>query len=121
MERPRALHVEKPWGFFDRYALNETCTVKIITCRAGERLSLQRHGHRDELWVALDEGAVVELDGVTILPRAGDEVWIPRGGAHRLGCQAGQPPGRGARVLEISFGDFDEADIERLEDSYGRA
>jgi mannose-6-phosphate isomerase len=36
---------------------------------------------------------------------------------HRL-CAVG---GKRVRVLEISFGEFDEEDIVRLEDAYGRA
>ena len=119
MDRPETLHVDKPWGSFDQYALNTACTVKILTCGPGHRLSLQRHAHRDELWVALEDGAEVELDGKTMSPRKGEEIWLPRGSVHRLGCHAsaGQP----ARILEISLGSFDENDIERLEDGYGRA
>ena len=118
MDRPRTLHVDKPWGSFDQYAINTVCTVKILTCAPGQRLSLQRHRHRDELWVALDPGAEVELDGETHRPQQGQELWLPRGCVHRLGATAaaGQP----VRVLEISFGRFDEDDIERLEDGYGR-
>ena len=118
MERPETLHIEKPWGCFDQYALNTTCTVKILTCKPGERLSLQKHAHRDELWVALDDGVVVDLDGKTLYPLKGQEMWLPKGSVHRLRCEAStkQP----VRVLEISLGNFDENDIERLEDDYGR-
>lgn len=119
MERPKSLHVDKPWGSFDQYALNSVCTVKILTCNPGQRLSLQRHAHRDELWVALDPGVVVDLDGRELRPAPGEEVWLPQGCTHRLRCDAttAQP----VRVLEVSFGTFDEGDIERLEDAYGRA
>ncbi|MDE3245198.1 MAG: mannose-6-phosphate isomerase, partial [Acidobacteriota bacterium] len=75
--------------------------------------------HRGELWVALDEGVVVELDGATLKPHVGDETWLPTGSTHRLSCEASTP--HPVRVLEISLGTFDEADIERLQDSYGRA
>jgi len=78
MERPKSLHVDKPWGSFDQYALNTQCTVKILTCNPGQQLSLQRHRHRDELWVALDPGVVVHLDGVEIRPEPGREIWLPR-------------------------------------------
>ena len=43
-------------------------------------------------------------------------MWVPRGSTHRLG----NPGPMLARVLEVAFGDFDEADIERLEDDYTR-
>jgi len=119
MDRPQTTHVEKPWGHFDQYALNTKCTVKILTCRPGQKLSLQRHAKRNELWVALDEGASVELDGKVILPSKGQEIWLPCGCSHRLGCVAtAQEP---VRIMEISLGEFDEDDIERLEDDYGRS
>jgi mannose-1-phosphate guanylyltransferase/mannose-6-phosphate isomerase len=118
MEKPQSLHVEKPWGSFDRYTLNAACTVKVITCRPGEKLSRQKHSHRDELWVVLDDGAEVELDGKILSPLKGQELWLPCGCIHRLSCHVSYK--RPVRVLEISFGDFDEDDIERLEDGYGR-
>ena len=108
---------ERPWGSFERFTLNEPSTVKIITVQAGQTLSLQRHEHRDELWVALDPGLVFEIDGDVTRPEVGDRVLIRAGQTHRLSC-AGDAP---ARILEIAFGHFDEEDIERLEDAYGRA
>ena len=119
MDKPTTLHVDKPWGSFDQFVLNTPCTVKILTCAPGQRLSLQRHSHRGELWVALDEGVVVELNGETLKPSVGQEIWLPTSSTHRLSCEASAP--RPVRVLEISLGTFDEADIERLQDNYGRA
>jgi mannose-6-phosphate isomerase len=107
---------ERPWGRFERLTFNEPSTVKIITVSPGQRLSLQRHRNRDELWVILDEGAVVEIDGHRSEPRVGERLLIRAGQTHRLGSS-----GPGVRVLEVAFGDFDEDDIERLEDAYGRS
>jgi len=56
--KPASLHVDKPWGSFDQFVLNTPCTVKILTCNPGQKLSLQRHRQRNELWVALDAGVV---------------------------------------------------------------
>ena len=119
MNRPDTLHVEKPWGSFDQFALNTPCTVKILTCNPGQKLSLQRHRHRGELWVALDPGVVVDRDGQELRPAVGEEIWLPLGSTHRLRCDAGTP--RPVRVLEVSLGTFDETDIERLQDDYGRS
>jgi mannose-1-phosphate guanylyltransferase/mannose-6-phosphate isomerase len=118
MNRPETLHVDKPWGSFDQYALNTPCTVKILTCHPGQKLSLQRHSHRGELWVALDPGVVVDRDGEELRPAVGEEIWLPLGSTHRLRCDA--ETARPVRVLEVSLGVFDEADIERLQDDYGR-
>ena len=117
-QKPTPIHIEKPWGSFDQFVLNTQCTVKILTCNPGASLSLQRHRLRNEFWVALDPGVVVELDGKILTPDKGAQVWLPAGSVHRLSCAAARTSP--VRVLEISLGTFDEDDIERLEDVYGR-
>jgi mannose-6-phosphate isomerase len=114
---PPIIEVEKPWGKFEQYTHNALSTVKIITVQPGGALSLQYHHRRDELWVVLDAGAQIQLGDIDIRPRVGDRVFIPRATAHRLSA-AGD---RAVRILEVSFGEFDEDDIVRLEDVYGRA
>jgi len=112
-----AIEVEKPWGRFEQYTHNALSTVKVITVAPGGTLSLQYHHGRDELWVVLDEGAQIELGETVVRPRAGERVYIPRTTAHRLSATGDAP----VRILEISFGEFDEDDIVRLDDVYGRA
>ena len=114
--RPPSIRVDKPWGRFEQYTHNLPSTVKIITVAPGGTLSRQYHHHRDELWVVLDPGARVELDGETLSPGPGEKLYIPRDTVHRLSAEGEEP----VRVLEISFGEFDEGDIVRLEDVYGR-
>ena len=114
---PPIIEVEKPWGKFEQYTHNALSTVKIITVQPGGVLSLQYHHRRDELWVVLDSGAQIQLGDIDIRPRVGDRVFIPRTTAHRLSAACD----RAVRILEVSFGEFDEDDIVRLEDVYGRA
>ncbi len=113
--RPPVIVDHRPWGSFRQYTHNDRTTVKVITVAGGEALSRQRHAHRDELWIALDDGLVVELDGVEHRPAPGSECWIPRGTVHRASSEAGA-----VRFVEVAFGHFDEDDIERLDDRYGR-
>ena len=114
--RPPSVKVERPWGGFEQYTHNLPCTVKIIPVAPGGALSRQYHNKRAELWAVLDEGACVELDGAVLHPAIAAKPSIPRETVHRLSSV-----GEGAvRVLEISFGEFDEEDIVRLEDVYGR-
>jgi mannose-6-phosphate isomerase len=114
--RPPSIKVEKPWGYFEQYTHNLPSTVKIITVAPGGTLSRQYHHKRDELWVVLDEGACVELDGEVLYPGREEKLFIPRGTVHRLSSVGGSE----VRVLEISFGEFEEDDIVRLDDVYGR-
>ena len=113
---PPTLQVEKPWGRFEQYTHNLPSTVKVITVQPGGALSLQYHYRRDELWVVLDAGARIELGDEVLNPKAGDKVFIPRTTKHRLSAGGGGS----VRILEVSFGEFDENDIVRLEDVYGR-
>lgn len=105
---------ERPWGWFTTFAKNEQCTVKIIHVNAGQRLSRQYHKSRDELWISLDEGLMMELNDKVFHPKKGEQMFIPKGTIHRLGSE------KGGKVLEVSFGTFDENDIIRLQDDYGR-
>lgn len=109
--------MKRPWGMWETLALNESCTVKILTCKPGQRLSDQRHHFRDEVFGILDSHTIVELDGETLTPNPGDFVVIPCRVWHRLGCGGPLP----IRVVEVAFGNYDQNnDIERRDDDYGR-
>ncbi|WP_460461000.1 phosphomannose isomerase type II C-terminal cupin domain [Angustibacter peucedani] len=108
--------VERPWGQFQQFVENERVTVKIITVQPGHRLSLQRHSHRGEFWQVLDVPIDICVGDRQWVAQPGEQIWVPCGALHRMG-NSGSEPGR---LLEIALGDFDEADIERLEDDYTR-
>jgi mannose-6-phosphate isomerase-like protein (cupin superfamily) len=105
----------RPWGIFERFTQNEQSSVKIITVNAGEAFSLQKHANRSEFWRILAGSANIIVGDETQEGRAGDQFFIPKGVVHR--AEAGSS---GLQFLEIAFGDFDEKDIVRLEDRYGR-
>ncbi len=109
------LHDDRPWGSFDRFTENESSTVKTIQVLPGKRLSLQTHRHRSEYWYVLEGAGNAEIGGIVQALTPGSEVHIPIGETHRL--SAGDA---GIRILEIAFGHFDEDDIVRLDDDYGR-
>lgn len=113
---PEAALVERPWGFFRQYAHNRECTVSLMTVQPGQRLSLQSHSGRAELWIVLDDGAIVQVGDSEREHRAGDEIWIPANERHRLGCRGT----RAVRVLEVAFGNWQQADIQRYADDYQR-
>ncbi|HEY6019344.1 MAG TPA: phosphomannose isomerase type II C-terminal cupin domain [Candidatus Paceibacterota bacterium] len=105
----------RPWGNFERYTANELSTVKIITANPNEALSLQTHTHRSEFWRILSGSGTVSIDSMKQEAHPGDTFYINQGAAHRM--EAGP---NGVVWLEIALGQFDEADITRLEDKYGR-
>jgi mannose-1-phosphate guanylyltransferase/mannose-6-phosphate isomerase len=114
-EKPSVQFVERPWGSFSQYANNEEVTVSLMTVKPGQRLSLQSHTGRAELWIALDDGAVVQVNDDILYPKAGDEIWIPANARHRLGSS-----GPTVRVLEVAFGNWQQADISRYADDFDR-
>lgn len=114
MDKHPVVYVDKPWGFFEQFVLNEQCTVKLLHISPGGRLSKQYHENRDELWVMLDDGLMVELDRKVLRPKRGERIFIPKKAKHRVSSK------KGGRILELSKGFFAENDIVRLEDKYGR-
>ena len=115
LEKPSIKHVERPWGAFEQYAFNQDVTVSLMTVRPGQRLSLQSHTGRSELWIALDEGAEISVDEQVLHPKRMEETWIPVGAKHRLASL-----GPEVRVLEVAFGNWQQADIVRYSDDYQR-
>lgn len=105
----------RPWGSFERFTLNEASTVKIITVKAGEAFSLQTHAHRSEFWRIIGGTGTVTIGGLVHDAHPGETYAIPQGSTHRA---EGGP--NGLVFLEIALGEFDENDITRLEDKYGR-
>jgi|SRR5690349_24291287 mannose-6-phosphate isomerase len=116
VEKPSVTFKERPWGNFSQYVFNQDSTVSLMTVNPGQRLSLQSHTARAELWVVIDDGAVIQIGDQTKTYRAGDEVWIPAKAKHRLASAVSNP----VRVLEIAFGNWQQSDITRYEDDYAR-
>lgn len=115
-EKPPVDVVTRPWGRFSQYAHNQPVTVSLMTVHPGQRLSLQSHSGRAELWIVLDEGAGVQVGDRLLYPKPGDEIFIGANERHRL-SGVGE---RDARVLEVAFGDWRQDDITRYEDDYAR-
>ncbi len=105
----------RPWGGFEQFTFNEQSTVKIITVKHGEAFSLQTHAEREEFWRVLSGFGTVTLDDKQLPAKVGDSFFVPRGTAHRAEANT-----EDLVLLEIAFGTFDENDITRLEDRYGR-
>ena len=106
---------ERPWGRFEQFCHNEKVTVKIITVKPDSKLSLQYHNHRDEFWKIIEGRGQIILGEELINVKIGDEFFIPKKTKHRIITN-----NNSLKVLEVSFGEFDEKDIVRLEDKYHR-
>lgn len=107
---------ERPWGYFRQFVSGEPVTVKIIKVKRGESFSLQKHSKREEFWKILKGTPEVINGETTERARPGDEFIVPIGALHRVSAIDDD-----AEFLEIARGDFDENDIERILDKYGRS
>ncbi len=107
--------VEKPWGFFEQFTLNELSTVKLLQVKKGEETSLQYHKNRTEFWKVMEGNPELTIGSEKILAHPQDEYVIQKEAEHRIAA-----PTDDVLILEISTGHFDEEDIVRLEDKYKR-
>lgn len=114
--KPEAELVVRPWGQFKQYAFNSECTVSLMEVKPGMRLSLQSHTGRAELWIVMDEGAQVQVGDEVRVYQPWEEIWIQANVKHRLSCIGDKP----CRVLEVAFGNWQQADITRYEDDFKR-
>lgn len=105
----------RPWGNFERFCKNENTTVKILQVNPNEQLSLQFHRYRNEFWKVIDGEGSVTLGEEVKSAKKGDVFHISKETTHRISTTNSS-----LRILEISFGHFDEEDIVRLEDKYNR-
>ena len=111
----KTLVVKRPWGQFEQFTKNETTSVKIHTVNPGGKSSLQLHAKRAEFWHIISGEGSVWVGEQEYAVKPGDEYTIPVGVKHPW--TAGSD---GMVLLEINTGDFDEDDIVRIEDKYGR-
>ncbi len=111
----KVFQIERPWGNFRQFTLNEPSTVKILTVKPNESLSLQSHKKRSEFWHVISGSGTVLIGEIKKDTVVGDEHEIPVNTKHRLSSG-----NNGIQVLEIALGDFNEEDIVHYEDKYGR-
>jgi mannose-6-phosphate isomerase len=108
--------IERPWGSFRQLTHNSLSTVKVHRIKPNVENSWQSHEKRAEFWHIVSGGGKVRVDGKEYDAHPGDEYTAPAGAKHRW--MAGP---EGMVLVEVAVGDFDEEDIIRYEDDYGRA
>jgi mannose-6-phosphate isomerase-like protein (cupin superfamily) len=110
--------VSRPWGNFRVIETQEAFQIKQLTVLPDSRLSLQSHEFRAEHWFVIQGCARVEVDGRILELIPGESIQIPLQSRHRVTAI-----GETSLVfIEIQTGtSFDEDDIIRYEDDYGRS
>jgi len=110
----------RPWGFFQDLSHTSNWHIKTIHIQKDAILSLQAHKKREEHWMVVEGVIIAEVwwrnnkKEETIL-KVGDKFLVPVEHKHRVSSYKGD-----AVIVEISLGEFDENDIKRYSDKYGR-
>lgn len=109
--------VRTPWGSYSNLYMAASCRVKELIVLPGHRTSLQYHRNRAEILVCVDGQGTIIMDKRILSFQYGQTVVIPMGIPHRIECKGDST----LKIIETWIGDkFDEADIVRIEDDYGR-
>ena len=108
---------ERAWGKFEVFADHRSYKVKRITVKPGHRLSYQSHKNRSELWHFVEGAGQVTIDGTITEVKYNDVVRIEQESKHRVSNTGTQD----LVFIEVQTGkSFEEEDIIRYEDDYGR-
>ncbi|WP_439287805.1 phosphomannose isomerase type II C-terminal cupin domain [Lonepinella sp. BR2904] len=111
-------HSIGPWGEYWMLDDADTHKVKKILVNQGDRLSLQFHHKRSEVWTIVSGVATITVDKSTKEYGVGEVIEIPQGAIHRIENKTNQP----VVFIEVQHGTyFGEDDIVRIEDDYNRA
>ncbi len=91
--------------------------IKQITVYPDKQLSLQKHLLREETWVVTGGYGLVTIDYLKpIMVNQGSVVVIAQNQLHRIKNISFI----NLEFIEITFGKFDEADIQRIADDFDR-
>ena len=108
---------ERPWGNYTVLKSDSTFQVKKLVVHPGKRLSLQSHKFRAEHWYIVSGQGLAQLDGEEIVLKAGDSIDVPIEAKHRISCISEME----LVFIEVQTGSsFDESDITRFDDDFGR-
>ena len=116
MEEFKPFTIERPWGSFRQLSHNSLSTVKVHRIKPNQENSWQSHTKRSEFLHIVEGGGMILVEDKKYNAGPGDEYSVPVGAKHRW--QAGPD---GMILVEVATGDFDEEDIIRYKDKYGRA
>lgn len=111
-------HDVRPWGEYWVLEDTENHKVKRILVYPGQRLSLQYHQHRAEVWTVVSGVGTITINEEIKDFKAGEVAQIPLGAQHRMENKTNEP----VVFIEVQHGTyFGEDDIVRVEDDYNRS
>ncbi len=113
------LRTNKPWGYELLLVDSKDCGAKVLSVRAGCRISLQQHSHRHETWYGISGTGwvIVQLEGSEEVQEhllsPGEIVSIPVKAWHRVEALTD------LKFIEV-VPKYEPNDIIRKDDDYDR-
>jgi mannose-6-phosphate isomerase len=107
--------VRRPWGSYMVVAENADA-VKILRVSPMSRLSLQKHDRRSECWTAITEGMLAIIGDNAVVLEPYKPYTVDVGKVHRIMNYSNEV----GIIIETIHGEYDEEDIVRFEDDFGR-
>jgi mannose-1-phosphate guanylyltransferase/mannose-6-phosphate isomerase len=110
--------VAKPWGFYQVIAISEFYQAKVLSVSPRSCVSLQVHQLREEYWLVVSGNGEAQIGDSFKSLTPGTVLFVPKNCKHRLFNNSDV---ESLITVEVQLGEsFDESDIERLKDMYGR-
>jgi len=109
----------RPWGSYRVVAHTTDTKMKLLRVAPRSQTSLQYHEHRSEVMVVVRGCGVILVGDVVHRVEVGSIVRVPTGVQHRIVTDNSE-----IVLAEVQLSDagvFEESDIVRIEDDYGRA
>ncbi len=106
---------KRPWGGYQIIA-EDAQAVKILRVNPMTRLSLQTHAKRSERWTPITDGMLAIIGETAVVLEPFKTYVIDVGQVHRIMNYSGEV----GLIVETLHGEYDEDDIVRLEDDFGR-
>ena len=107
----------RPWGTYTILEDTPGYKIKRIEVKAGKRLSLQKHFHRNEHWIVVSGTATVTVGTNKYYVRPNESTYIKMGEIHRLENEGKIP----VILIEAQVGEYTgEDDIVRIQDDFKR-
>jgi len=108
----------RPWWFYKSIYLSNFARSKIICVNPNQRLSLQKHNHREEHWIIINWTWEIDLEDSKKTLGKWDYFFIPKWTKHRIKNTSND---KNLYFVEVQLWDyFWEDDIIRYSDDYNR-
>ena len=109
----------RPWGQYEILSSGATYKVKKIIVNPLGRISYQSHDFRNEMWVIVSGTGLITIDEIQNSVSYGSVICIPKKSKHRIENTSVKEQ---LIFIEVQTGSsFEEGDIIRYSDDYGRS